>query len=151
MSHLAVCLFSRLVDSIRLLAFLRSQYDAKFEITESWLSQVGAGAGEAGVGRLGRGWGMDGTWLMDSLFHSVFLLTSLFLGFVSCIFFWADPSAGDASSAGSLGLLSSEEATEHCNLPRGGGGQAAKNQETIRSCRTGPLFSLSFSGVLTFS
>ena len=148
MSHLAVCLFSRLVDSIRLLAFLRSQYDAKFEITESWLSQVGAGAGEAGVGRLGDGWD-----LVDGFFISFcFPADKSFFGLRELhFFFWADPSAGDASSAGSLGLLSSEEATEHCNLPRGGGGQAAKNQETIRSCRTGPLFSLSFSGVLTFS
>ena len=31
----------RLVDSIRLLAFLRSRYEAKAQITEAWLSQVG--------------------------------------------------------------------------------------------------------------
>lgn len=36
----SIYIISELVDSIRLLAFLRSQYDAKFEITESWVSQV---------------------------------------------------------------------------------------------------------------
>lgn len=47
-----------------------------------------------------------------------------------------DPS-GDASSSGSSGFLSSEEATEHCSLPGVGN---LKNQETIRSRRTGPIF-----------
>jgi hypothetical protein len=59
---------SRLVDSIRLLAFLRSQYDAKFEITESWVSQVLGRAGLVG------GIGHDGTMAGVDFISSMFIL-----------------------------------------------------------------------------
>ena len=86
---------------------------------------------------------MMGPWQGLILFHPCSFYFSVDIVLLG-ICFWGclptvqnpDPS-GDASSSGSAGFLSSEEAAEHCSLPGVGN---PKNQETIRSRRTGPIF-----------